>query len=127
MLQTTQTMRSVIQALSDIRISVVSEESELQEQVAAYLCHAGVPFMKEYRLGSHSRIDFMLPGGVGIEVKKGKPSKRQVLAQLERYARFEEVRALVFVIERCLDVPRQIAGKPCVCIALNKLWGVALP
>ena len=35
--------------------------------------------------------------------------------------------ALIVVTQRTVPVPARIAGKPVVCISLNRLWGVALP
>jgi hypothetical protein len=63
--------------------------------------------------------------GVGIEAKKGKPNERQVLRQLQRYAGFKQVTGLILVIERYMDLPEEINGKPVRSIGLNKLWGIA--
>lgn len=119
--------KQIIKALSLIRTAVVDDEYDLHQTIAEHLTAAAIPFEREYRLGPRNRIDFFIPGGTGIEVKKGKPPQYQVIAQLERYTMFEEIQKVIFVIERSLDVPNIINGKPCICFPLNRLWGVALP
>ncbi len=121
------TTDDVIRALSTIRTAVVEDEYKLHETVSKHLSAAGIPFEREYRLGPRNRIDFYIPGGTGIEVKKGKPARAQVIAQLERYTRFDKIKAVIFVIERSMDIPEELNGKTCICFPLNKLWGVALP
>jgi len=127
LLNQTPTTNDVIRALSSIRTSVVEDEYKLHDTLAKHLAAAGIPFEREYRLGPRNRIDFYIPGGTGIEVKKGKPAKAQVIDQLDRYTRFEKLTAIIFVIERSMDIPAELNGKTCICFPLNKLWGVALP
>lgn len=117
---------TVLKALSGLRINPISEEYELQDKIAAALTAVGISFIKEYKLGPRSRVDFMTGGGTAIEVKKGKPNKRQVIQQLERYTAFEEVEGIILVVERNLDIPKELNGKPCISFGLNKLWGIAL-
>src|SRR3546814_6365592 len=47
----------------------LSDETLLQQEIAAELILAGVPFDREVRLSAKERVDFMLPGGVAVEVK----------------------------------------------------------
>lgn len=116
----------LIQALQSMRVPVIVEEFELQDMIARTLIKHGICFRKEYRLGPRNRIDFLVNGGFGVEVKKRKPNRLQVISQLERYASSDEVRAIILVIERSMDLPKMVSGKPCYSIGLNKLWGVAL-
>jgi hypothetical protein len=90
------------------------------------LQEAGISFKKEYSPAPRNRIDFLVDGGIGIEVKKGKPNRTQVCAQLERYAAFDCIRAIILVVERSVNIPREVKGKQCVLFGLNRLWGVAL-
>lgn len=122
--ETNATMADVLAALRHLRIQVAAEEFDLHLQVARCLDAAGLPYQREYRLGPGNRIDFFV-GGIGVEVKKGKPNAGSVLGQLTRYAASPEVIGLILVIERYLDVPAQIAGKPCASLGLRKQWGVA--
>lgn len=119
-------VNKIITALSDMRINIIRDEFELQAIISNCLDHANIPYSREYKLAPRNRIDFMVVGGTGIEVKKGKPYSRQVINQLERYTIFPEIKAIILVVERNLDIPRVINGKMCYSFGLNKLWGIAL-
>lgn len=118
--------KRVLKALESIRTSLVIDEYSLQGLIAQKLTQAGISYSKEYRLGPRNRIDFLVEGGIGIEVKKGKPHGRQVIGQLERYTKSPKIIAVVLVVERNLDIPKEINCKPCYSFGLNKLWGIAL-
>lgn len=109
-----------------MRVPVIAEEYDLQNRIAETLKKNGIPFQREYRLGPRNRIDFLIHGGIGLEVKKRKPNRIQVINQLTRYATSDEINAIILVIERSMDLPKTINDKPCYSIGLNKLWGVAL-
>lgn len=119
-------MEHIIKALSQIRINPVSDEYVLQAVIASELCLSKIKFKREYKLGSRNRVDFITGDGFVIEVKKGKPNKTQVIKQLHRYAAFDKVKGIILVVEKNLDVPKEINGKPCISFGLNKLWGIAL-
>lgn len=118
--------REVLTLLKRIRINVAYDEYELQDWITRLLQQAEIPFKKEHVLAPRNRIDFLVDGGIGIEVKKGKPNRTQVCAQLERYAGFDCIRSIILVVERNVNIPREVKGKPCVLFGLNRLWGVAL-
>lgn len=123
----TLNIEDITRVLSSIRTPVIDDEYKLQTIISGCLEDAGIPFEREYRLGPRNRIDFLLPAGIGIEVKKGKPARTLVVKQLERYTRFDRIQSIIFVIERSLDIPGELNGKRCICFPLNRLWGVALP
>ena len=120
------TASEVMSVLKGIRVNLVRDEYRLQDIIAEQLDHAGIAYSKEYHLAPRNRIDFLITGGVGVEVKKGKPYTRQVISQLTRYASFPEITALILVVERSLDIPWEINGKKCYSFGLNKLWGIAI-
>ena len=122
----TASIEKVLSALGDLRIGITSDEFQIQSMVEAVLAGCNIPFEKEYRLAPRNRIDFLIDGGIGLEVKRGKPNKVQVTKQLQRYASFEEVKAIVLVVDRTVSIPTQVHGKPCILFGLNRLWGVAL-
>lgn len=117
----------VAAALRRLRVPKIIDEYQLQGMVGAVLRERGLSFEKEYRLGPRNRIDFLVEGGIGVEIKKGKPPKMAVIGQVERYAACRQIKAIILVVEQLIhDVPKEINGKPCLLIALNKLWGIAL-
>lgn len=117
----TETMNT----LKSIRAHVIKEEHQLHQIIKDVLNQKGISYSYEHKLGKRNRVDFLTVGGTAIEAKKGKPNSNQILRQLERYASFDEVKAVVLVIERYMDLPEEINSKPCVSIGLNKLWGIA--
>jgi len=120
-------MDRIIAALSQLRINPVNEEYDLQREIGIVLTYAKISYENEFRLGPRNRVDFLtFNEGIAIEVKKGKPNKQQVITQIKRYITFPEVRGIVLVVEKNLDIPKEINGKPCVSFGLNKLWGIAL-
>ena len=117
---------AVLSALSALRIPPGASEMEMHARIAVALEAAGIVCVHEAKLAPRCRIDF-LAGGIGIEVKCGKPSRRALLRQLGRYAGCEGVRALILVVERSANMPAHVGGKPCHCLSMNRLWGIALP
>jgi hypothetical protein len=89
------------------------------------LTEAGIAWAHEVPLAPRCRIDFLC-GGVGIEVKRGKPERARVREQLRRYAGSGQIAALVLVTERQIDLPDSLCGKPLAAVCLNRLWGIAL-
>lgn len=88
-------------------------EDELQQAIAIVLSAERVKFEREVVLSSIDRIDFMLPAGIGIEVKVA-GSSENVLRQLHRYAKIEAVKELILVSKRFQAgrQPHDVGGKP---------------
>ena len=112
----------VLSVLNRLRVSMVDDEYGLQRAIRDLLQTHAVPHRREYRLGPRNRVDFLVDGGIAIEVKRGrmKPNRTSVIAQLERYAQSEEVSAVILVVDRNLDVPKTLHGKPCLSFGLHK-------
>jgi hypothetical protein len=121
-------MESIINALKSMRIGKIVLEYDLQCKIAEALDKHGIQYMKEYVLGWGNRVDFLTVSGVVIEVKKGKPNRTRLAAQINRYAEFSFVTAVVIVVETSLRDPIKSTdnGKPCDVLGLQKLWGIAL-
>ena len=118
-------MDEVLAALSRLRVPIQQGEYDLHRLVEQALDEAGIPWRHEVKLGSRCRIDLMA-GGVGIEIKRGRPERGRLLEQLSRYAACPEVQALVLVVERSAALPHTLQGKPVRVLCLNRLWGIAL-
>lgn len=125
--QPAHNIHEVLASLRRLRIQSVGLEYALQTAIAQQFTADGIAFAREYLLGPRNRIDFLLPGGIGVEVKMGKPASEAVMAQVDRYCRFDAVTRLVLVVERnVFRYEKSANGKPVHYIALNKLWGIAL-
>ncbi len=118
-------MNEILDALRALRVPIQQGEYDLHRLVADRLQAAGLPCQHEVRLAPRCRIDLMC-GDVGIEIKRGKPAPSALLNQLRRYAACEQVAALVLVVERSVDLPAALCGKPVRVVCLNRLWGIAL-
>ena len=118
-------LEQVLAALRRLRVPLQRGEYDLHALVGQALTEAGIAWAHEVPLAPRCRIDFLC-GGVGIEVKRGKPERARVREQLRRYAGSERITALVLVTERQIDLPDSLCGKPLAAVCLNHLWGIAL-
>lgn len=119
-------MREILRALSTLRVPAAPEEYDIHTLVAAALERAGIAARHEARLCPGCRIDFLC-GHVGIEVKKNRPPRASLMKQIARYAASPDISALILVAPGDLRLPREVCGVPVECVALARLWGVALP
>ena len=121
-----ETSLRVVRAMESIRCGASCTEEELHAQVAFALKTCGLEVEHEVRLAPRCRIDFMC-GGIGIEIKKSRPERSKLIAQLTRYAACDQVEALIVAAPRGVNLPKEIAGKRVIMIALERLWGISLP
>ena len=116
----------IVRAMETIRCGAACTEEALHAQVARALRADGLVPEHEVRLAPRCRIDFMC-GSVGIEIKKSRPERTKLMAQLARYAACEQVEALIVAAPRGVKLPGVIGGKPVTLVALERLWGISLP
>jgi len=116
----------IVDALSAIRCGASDTEEKLHALVAQALSDAGIEAVHEARLAPRCRIDF-LAGSVGIEIKKKRPERAKLIAQLTRYAACDRIGALIVVAPRGVNLPAAIGGKRVRLLALERLWGISLP
>ena len=111
---------------SALRGGAADSEERLHEQAAEAFARAGLEAAHEVRLAPRCRIDFMV-GGVGVEIKKKRPQRAPLIAQLTRYASCPQVERLVVLAPRGVDLPKSIGGKPVTMMSLERLGGIMLP
>lgn len=119
-------LEQVIDALSTIRCGAACTEEELHALVTGALADADIAAVHEARLAPRCRIDF-LAGDIGVEIKKKRPERAKLLAQIERYAACDQVAQMVVVAPRGVNLPERVGGKRVVMFALERLWGICLP
>jgi len=119
-------LERVVDALSRIRCGAACSEEELHALTAKALEDAGIAAVHEARLAPRCRIDF-LAGDIGIEIKKSRPQRAKLLAQIERYAACDQVGQLLVLAPRGVNLPQRVGGKRVVIMALERLWGICLP
>jgi hypothetical protein len=87
-------------------------ELELQDGIESVLRRAGLDYVREFKIGLGSRVDFLV-GDVGIEVKIG-GSLQAATRQLHRYAGSDKIGSLILVSSRLFHnlFPESLRGKP---------------
>ncbi|MBR1198845.1 hypothetical protein JQ574_22875 [Bradyrhizobium sp. AUGA SZCCT0158] len=105
----------IIGLLQRHRLSL-SDEKQLQAEMAAVFETAGMRFRREVRLDARDIVDFMVEdvvpdaAGIAVEVKIG-GSRRAIFRQLERYAQHDAVGEILLATNVPMNLPREIAGK----------------
>lgn len=117
-------VHEVIAALGAARFTVIREkdtQAEIDGHLRARLGDGQVS--REHRLGSGDIPDFLIAGQIVVEVKlKAHNSKRAIYAQLERYARYPEVKTLILATNLAMGLPPLILGRPAFIVSLGAAW-----
>jgi hypothetical protein len=89
-----------------------SSEDDLQRGIVQFLEAMAVPFEREVVLAPASRIDFLVGGSIGIEVKIG-GSVADLGYQVLRYLQQERVASIIVVTTKAShrDLPPELEGK----------------
>ena len=96
-------------------------ESTLQQQLEQVLRSNDILFRREVVVSPKDRIDFLLDGGMGIEVKiQGAPSA--IYRQCRRYCQSDLITSLLLVTGRSMGLPETIEGKDCHVLLLGRSW-----
>lgn len=116
----------VLEALQTVRLRETGlQETEIHDALSVALVAAGIAHRREYTFGPRCRADLWVHG-IAIEVKKQRPARPALLAQIRRYAEQPAVGGLIVVLERSISVPEEINGKRVAVMSLNAQWGIAL-
>lgn len=100
----------------------LSPESKTQAAIADALTEAGVEHAREVWLNKSDRIDFVVSGEIGLEVKVKSASRMAIYRQMERYAKHRELSALILVTNVPMGMPPEIDGMPVYVVNLAKAW-----
>lgn len=103
--------KALLEALRSVRFRYSSEE-DLQLGIDRLFRERGIVYEREVRLDSHCRIDFMVEGSIGIEVKID-GSAEELGRQILRYLQHDRVSEIVVVTTRAThrDLPPMLEGK----------------
>jgi len=123
--QDTSLLDAVVDVVSGLKLPPVRLEKDVVQAIREALLSAEIAFEEEVTIAPRCRVDFLVGGGVAVEVKKGKPNTRRVNEQVARYASCDMVAGVVLVSERGLfDHLDEAHGKPVRYVALSKNWGL---
>ncbi|MBP8275415.1 MAG: hypothetical protein KAX55_00780 [Propionivibrio sp.] len=116
----------VLTALRTVRLHEAGlQENAIHDALSDALKSAGIAHRREHTFAPRCRADLWVQG-ICIEVKKQRPPRASLLAQLTRYADQPNLHGLIVVMERSVNLPAEIAGKRVAMLSLNALWGIAL-
>ena len=114
----------ILNALRTIRAPLATDEYDLHLLAREALARQGIACVHEAVLAPRCRID-ILCGRIGIEIKRGKPTRSSLARQLLRYVQTGTLDAVIVVSEQSVDLPERLDGVPVYTIGLFKLWGIA--
>lgn len=105
-------MSDLMATLRDARF-LCFDEAELQLAVARLLGDAKIGYQREVRLSERDRVDFLVDGGIALELKVSTTGKN-LLRQVLRYAEHDAVRKIVIgsTTHHGLCLPAEANGKP---------------
>jgi len=101
---------------------VMKDEKSVQAAIAVVLDSHGIAYKREVKLSEGDIVDFMLPGGVAVEVKLNKAQKREIFRQCKRYCEHEQVKVIVLMTATIMGFPPEIEGKPAYYISMGRSW-----
>lgn len=117
----------VLRVLRQVRVAKAGlNEEQLQLTIAQALTAAGIAHEREKRFAKGCRADFWIERGIVVEVKKRRPVRADLLAQLARYAAVPEVKHLVVMLERSIVIPPTMGEVPLYLVSMNAAWGIAI-
>jgi hypothetical protein len=109
----------IVHILTSHRLPL-SDEKQLQIEIAVAFASAGLAAEREVRLAPGDIVDFMV-GDIAVEVKI-KGSKRDIFRQVERYCEHNAVRELVLATNVPMALPPMVCGKPTSVALLGLGW-----
>lgn len=99
----------------------LNDEKRTQAGIETALENAGIAFQREVRLSPEDIVDFMVEGGIAIEVKI-KGQARAIHRQLVRYAEHPQVEKILLATSVSMNLPADIGGKPARVASLSQGW-----
>ncbi len=109
----------LIQILSSYRLPL-SDEKELQAEIAKVFENHRLAFEREVRLSNKDVIDFKV-GSIGIEVKIG-GAKRAIWRQCSRYCAHDDIKTLILLTNVPVGLPEEIEGATVHLVQLGRAW-----
>jgi hypothetical protein len=100
---------------------ILSDEKQLQQAIADIFKAAKIPFARERRLDHKNITDFRFDCGFFAELKiKGSP--KAIYKQCERYCEFPDVKSLLLITGKRMNLSKEIKGKPTFIFNLMLAW-----
>lgn len=115
-------IEAILHCIERTRVDLTSEKAAQADLEAAFRAR-GFEFRREVRLAPGDIIDFIIdPIGVGVELKLKRAGKMATFRQLARYAKHDEIRALILASNMAMGLPALIEAKPSYLASLGRAW-----
>lgn len=115
------TAELICRVIASARYDLSNEKGTQSDMHKLLVSYFGDQVRREHRLGDGDIPDFMI-GDVVVEVKIKGAVKRSVFRQLERYAAYPDVKAVVLASSLAMGLPDTINGKPAWFVSLGRGW-----
>ncbi len=96
-------------------------EKRFQDQVEQVLKDNNIAHNREYQLKAGQRIDFLVDGSIGIEIKI-KGSAKKIYRQCRDYCENDVIKEFIILTTRSMGFPKDLHGKPCYMIRAGRAW-----
>lgn len=100
---------------------VIKDEKSVQSAIERVLKDHEITHRREVRLSDKDIVDFMIDGGIAIEVKID-GQKRAIYRQCERYCEHPAVERIVLMTAKTMGFPSEIKGKPAYYVSFGRGW-----
>jgi hypothetical protein len=98
----------------------LGDEKRLQGELETGFLSNDIKFEREVHLDKNNIVDFMIDGlAIEIKIKSG-GSSMQIYRQLERYAEFSNVEAILLMTAKAISLPESINGKQIFVLSLSR-------
>jgi hypothetical protein len=114
---------TLAEVLGSVRFDL-SNEKATQAEIETFLREhsPAVEVSREHRLGPGDIPDFLIAGAIVLEVKGRRTTGPLIHGQLRRYAKYDQVRALILATNRAVVLPRAINDRPVFTVSLGGAW-----
>ena len=119
-------LQQILNLLKSAKFPLSLEELDIHKKIIKLFNDNNIKFIHEFKMENNSRIDFFVENSIGVEVKKGRPNRNNLIKQLIRYSESENICAIIVIVEKSIVLPDNIKGKNIYAINLNSQWGIAL-
>lgn len=119
-----ETVQIVCGVLASARVDLTNEkatQADLHTLLVSRLPD-DVEVVREARLSPRDVPDFIIGGGIVVEVKIKRATLRETLAQITRYAEHHTIAAVIVASNRAMSLPASIHGKPVAFVSLGRAW-----
>lgn len=113
----------VLKIISTTKLNAVIEKVAQKELEDSFI-NNGISVEREYKLSQRDIVDFSVKTELGLVVieLKIKAKRMSIFRQLCRYAKHDEVAAVVLLTGTAMRLPALIGNKPAAVISLGEAW-----